>query len=330
MATSGSTDFDLTRDDIITEALELLGVLPEGATPTADQLTSSARTLNQMIKAWQSKGTQLFVNQRLYIFQQAGKRKYFFSRTALTGDECTTAFTATLLNGALAAAATAVELDDGTATVNGDIIGILLADGSMHWDTIASGGGTTSIVLTTGVPTAANDNAQVYYYTTQQGRFLAINVMTSKSGPTIQGANDVIDGNEIPVEILARQDWSDLSVKRTGGRTTQAYLELLPRVSFLHVWPQASLSTDYLVAWVRRPIEDLDAGADDFDFPQEWLLALSSNLAKWLAPKFGVSDKTWGRVAALAGEALFDAEAGDSEGQFRFTPDDRWGSDGMY
>lgn len=39
----------------------------------------------------------------------------------------------------------------GTGTTNGDIIGVGQDDGSMHWTTIASGGGTTSLTLTAGL-----------------------------------------------------------------------------------------------------------------------------------------------------------------------------------
>jgi len=60
MATSGSTNFTLTRDDIITEALEIVDSLSTGETvPTADT-TSVARTFNIFIKAIQLEGASLF------------------------------------------------------------------------------------------------------------------------------------------------------------------------------------------------------------------------------------------------------------------------------
>ena len=37
MATSGSVDFSITRDNIITEALQLTGVIGEGETPSTNQ-----------------------------------------------------------------------------------------------------------------------------------------------------------------------------------------------------------------------------------------------------------------------------------------------------
>lgn len=60
MALSGSTNFTLDRDTIITDALIITGVLAEGETPSANQITSVGRTLNMIAKAWQSHGLNLW------------------------------------------------------------------------------------------------------------------------------------------------------------------------------------------------------------------------------------------------------------------------------
>jgi len=60
MSTSGSTDFSVTRDDIIKRALRLLGVLAQGETPTTDQVTEAASALNGLVKAWQADGMPLW------------------------------------------------------------------------------------------------------------------------------------------------------------------------------------------------------------------------------------------------------------------------------
>ena len=51
MSTSGSTDFNLTRDEIITEALENIGVLDIGDDPETNDVTSMARSLNLLVKS---------------------------------------------------------------------------------------------------------------------------------------------------------------------------------------------------------------------------------------------------------------------------------------
>lgn len=60
MATSGSTDFSVSRDDIIKRALRLIGVVAQGETPTTDQTTEAALALNGLVKAWQSDGMPLW------------------------------------------------------------------------------------------------------------------------------------------------------------------------------------------------------------------------------------------------------------------------------
>lgn len=60
MATSSSTNFSITRDDIIKGALRLCGALALGETPTTDQVTEASESLNMLVKAWQADGMALW------------------------------------------------------------------------------------------------------------------------------------------------------------------------------------------------------------------------------------------------------------------------------
>lgn len=60
MATSSSTNFSVTRDDIIKGALRLCGALAVGETPSADQVTEASEALNMLVKAWQADGMALW------------------------------------------------------------------------------------------------------------------------------------------------------------------------------------------------------------------------------------------------------------------------------
>lgn len=60
MATSNSTNFTVTRDDIIKGALRLCGALATGETPTTDQVSDASEALNMMVKAWQADGMALW------------------------------------------------------------------------------------------------------------------------------------------------------------------------------------------------------------------------------------------------------------------------------
>lgn len=61
MALSASYDFNLTRNEIITEALRDIGVIDEGnSTPTADQLAVGVKRLNMIVKNLQVRGIFLW------------------------------------------------------------------------------------------------------------------------------------------------------------------------------------------------------------------------------------------------------------------------------
>jgi len=84
MATSGSYNFDVTALDILTEALELIGVLGIGESIDASESESDLRTLNLMLKSWQSK-VGIWLNKEVSLFFEVGKFKYSIGPT---GDHC--------------------------------------------------------------------------------------------------------------------------------------------------------------------------------------------------------------------------------------------------
>lgn len=73
MATSGSTTFELQRDQIINAALRKLSVFGDGQSPSATQVTNAAQALNAMLKSFQTDGMPLWAI-----------KEYTFSITAST------------------------------------------------------------------------------------------------------------------------------------------------------------------------------------------------------------------------------------------------------
>jgi len=60
MATSGSYDFNLTRNQIATQALRKVGAIAQGQTPNNDQLNEAFESLNVIIKNLQAHGIGLW------------------------------------------------------------------------------------------------------------------------------------------------------------------------------------------------------------------------------------------------------------------------------
>lgn len=75
MATSGSVDFTVTRDDIIELALEEVGVFDPGAGIDTTHKTTCARRLNVMVKSWNVK-PKLYTNETFEITLTPGTESY--------------------------------------------------------------------------------------------------------------------------------------------------------------------------------------------------------------------------------------------------------------
>lgn len=76
MATSGSTNYATSRDNLIKGALRLIGVLAQGETPSTDQVTEAAEALNYLVKAWQADGMPLWGIKEYELTLVASTAKY--------------------------------------------------------------------------------------------------------------------------------------------------------------------------------------------------------------------------------------------------------------
>jgi len=78
MAFTTTDTHKLTATDIITEAMEILGVLEEGEAPSSAQSTSAIRSLNNVIKMW-SADTQIFAQNEYELTLISGTALYVLS-----------------------------------------------------------------------------------------------------------------------------------------------------------------------------------------------------------------------------------------------------------
>ncbi len=84
-STSGVTNtLTVTRDDMITSAMEELRVIPAGGTPTASDITSCARRLNMMLKRWQIGGLLLWCYDMIQVPQV--QNQYIYDLGPPAGD----------------------------------------------------------------------------------------------------------------------------------------------------------------------------------------------------------------------------------------------------
>lgn len=83
MTTSGTYDFSVNRDQLIKGALRLAGVIAQGETPTASQISDASESLNLMTKAWMADGMPLWAIETLSIPFVAGQNTYTISTPKL-------------------------------------------------------------------------------------------------------------------------------------------------------------------------------------------------------------------------------------------------------
>lgn len=308
MATSGSINFSATRDSIITEALEQLNVLAEGQSPSSDQLTSCSRTLNMIVKSWQANGLNLFALQRLYVFLETDKVEYSLSSS---GDNFTTSYVTTTTSSASVETDTTIEVASITGISASDNIGVELSDGSMQWTTVDGAPSGTTVTLSDALTDDVNTSARVYVYTTTADRPMRIYNAVRRTSSNI----------DTPLKIINRSEYVMLSNKQSEGSVLSIYYDPQVGTGKLFVYPEPTNTTDILVLWVQRTLEDFDAASDDVDFPQEWYLPLALGLAAALLPKYNVPNSVASRVMGLFSYYKAMADGFDSEQYVKIEPE---------
>lgn len=111
-------------------------------------------------------------------------------------------------------------------------------------------------------------------------------------------------GNEIPMIALTRTDWMVLPNKlNSSAPPVQYYYDRQTLNGVLYVWPvPPPNTTDVLVLDVDRKMDFMIDTQNTFDVPDEWIEAVTYNLALRIAPEYGVP---LNERAKLETEALF-------------------------
>lgn len=102
------------------------------------------------------------------------------------------------------------------------------------------------------------------------------------------------DGSETPLNILTDAAWQDTQGKDTEGTPSALWVETAYPLVKLHLNPVPS-TADTLVLYTWQQLGRFASVAASFDLPPGYARAIRYNLAKELAPEYGV---------ALSGEAL--------------------------
>lgn len=285
MTTSGVSTFNLSRDEIITEALTNCGQFdPEGqGSPSPGQLNQGSLRLNTLLKAWQVDGLQIWKRQLGVVFLQNAQGTYQLgSNGGAGGDHASlatgvipTTVSTTALSGAFS-----LSVVNTTGMVSGYNIGIQLSTGFLQWTTINGAPSNNIVTLTNALTADVNTNAVVYVYQTKLSRPLRL----------LDGYMRAPAGNDTPIRVLSFEEYNRFGIKTSVGFTTQCFL--LPQIGYstLSIYPVPNNVGNRLFVELHYPFEDFTEGTDNPDMPQEWLQALIWGLSKELAVGFGVTE----------------------------------------
>ncbi len=158
----------------------------------------------------------------------------------------------------------------------GSFVGIELDDGTLQWTNNGAALSTTFTLIAALTDDVAVDN-HVYVYESKLPRPIEITEVRLRAA----------SGTERPLRIKSRQEYMALPNKEDSGSANLVYYDPQRTNGKLYIWSACNDVQEYIKFTARIPIEDFDDQTDDADFPQEWLLALSWNLAIIIAPKFG-------------------------------------------
>ena len=130
--------------------------------------------------------------------------------------------------------------------------------------------------------------------------------------------------NDTQVELISREEYWTLGDKSSTGIPTQIYYDPQLTLGVLYVYnpADAQAAGNDLHLIYHRPFQDMDSLADDFDFPQEWYMAIEYLLATDLAMRNGIKQSRITQLDAKAKEYYFEASWWDVEDvSVSFQPD---------
>lgn len=258
MATSGSVDFNLDMAEITEEAFERCGL----ELRTGYDAKTARRSLNLLFADWANRGLNL------WTIDQITQTVAHLSTSSAVATYPLGIITLTV--GASGSFSVGETITGGTSGVTAEII--TLPSGTTMTITVPSGLFTATETIT-GSSSAATTP-----------------VSSVPSLADAQAAGDILemvvrrDGEDISMSRISRSQYLTTPKKTTQGRPTQFYVnrQITPTIT---VWPVPENSTDSLIYYRIKRIQDADASVDTADIPFRFLPCLVAGLAYQIAMK---------------------------------------------
>lgn len=298
-----STSFNLTANEIITQSLELLGVVAPGEPPSGDDYSSCLRSLNMMVKHWQTKGIYMTTQAEGTVFLNEGQNSYILGGSSPDKACINTNLVETQLTADAADNDTSLTVRSTSGMTIGDVIGISMDTGVTHWTTIATIPTSTTLTITSGITETATTGKYVFSYTAAIGRPLKIySCRLRKNGGTDTTLREQV--YDIRMQELSKDTYYNIVNRGAKGSPYQYFLDRQNTYSVLYVYQAPDDNENRIKITYDRIISDFSDADDIADLPQEAVKALVFNLCVDIAPKFGKGLKSREEIAPLAAMAL--------------------------
>jgi len=257
MATSGSYDFNLNMAEVTEEAFERCGL----ELRTGYDAATARRSLNILFAEWANRGLNLWTVEEITQ-----------SLARLSSSSSVDTYpigTITLTVGA-SGAFTVGEVITGAAGATANII--TLSSATTMTITVPSG----TFVATEALVGSSSSAATT--------------VTSAPSLVDVQSTVDVLEvtirrsGSDLGITRIGRSDYAGISNKTTQGRPSQFYVnrQITPTIT---LWAVPENSTDQLIYYRVKRIQDTDEGVNDADVPFRFLPCLTAGLAYYLSVK---------------------------------------------
>ena len=288
MATSGTTTFSITRNDLISASLRGLGVLEEGAQPTANMIENASLVLNMMLKDWMTDGIKMWTVEEYIIPLKTNQTDYTIGPSSAYDVNKSKplrviqAFLRNLSNPNNAVGRTSI-INGGNYSVQ-PTNAVSVTGG-------AGSGATFNLTYTGSAVTGISLQAS-------GGGYAIGDILTVQGGTFVTPATISVDSLsntfvDQPLIIVSQQEYNFLGSKFSTG--TSNSVQYWPYVDYgtlkVFLTPDDNTSDNYEIhLTVQRAIYDINKANETFDFPQEWYQALRWGLASELILDYGIPD----------------------------------------
>jgi hypothetical protein len=299
MASSGSVDFSVNRNEIIEAAMRAIGALGASETAAAADIEDGAEALNMMVKQWQgvqdfAPGLKMWSRKRATLFLTDGDVSF---NLGPSGAHWTASYVETTISADEAIGQTTLSITSETGISASDYILVEQNDGTFLETTVSSTGSGT-VTVASALTVAASSGRKVFAYTTKARR--PLHILTA----VLRDSNSI----DTPLSPITLEQYEAIGDKATESGPSQFYYEQQLTNGVLYL----DSATDDILKKIRvvylSPIEDFDAQADTPDYPQEWYRALKFGLAVDLWPEFKGNADVPGSLKGLRDESVMMAQ----------------------